>query len=121
MRKFTLRSLLFRILILLLACSTLLAVVIFGNGCPFRNLTGIPCPGCGMSRAWLAFLRLDILAAFRFHPMFWSVPVLMGYCFFDGRLFCKNWINFGVLALITAGVLINYICNLIGFLQGCYL
>jgi len=39
-------------------------------GCPLLNLTGVPCPGCGMSRAFLAFFRLDLAQAFHYHPMF---------------------------------------------------
>ena len=31
--------------------------------------------GCGMTRAWLAALRLDFAAAFAYHPLFWVVPI----------------------------------------------
>lgn len=120
MRKFSTAALLFRLGMLALCCVTLLVVVWQGWGCPFRNLTGFPCPGCGMTRAWFAFLRLDILAAFRYHPMFWSVPVLLAYCFFDGQLCSKKWVNAGLLVLITLGVLVNYICNLIAFYAESY-
>ncbi len=43
-------------------------------GCPLKRLFGIPCPGCGMTRAVLAMLRLDIRAAIRFHPMVLALP-----------------------------------------------
>ena len=36
--------------------------------CPFKLLLGIDCPGCGLTRAALALLRLDFAAAFRFNP-----------------------------------------------------
>ena len=42
-----------------------------GVTCPIRFLTGISCAGCGMSRAWMSLLRLDIPAAFSYHPLFW--------------------------------------------------
>lgn len=48
-----------------------------GHGCPIRLLTGIPCPGCGLSRAWLSFLHLDVVQAFRYHPLFWGIPLLL--------------------------------------------
>jgi hypothetical protein len=35
--------------------------------CPFFKLTGIPCPGCGLSRACLLLLRGEVRASFRFH------------------------------------------------------
>lgn len=40
-----------------------------GPGCPFRNLTGINCPFCGMTRATLALGEGDWSAAFGFHPL----------------------------------------------------
>ena len=39
-----------------------LALYLLDIGCVFRLMTGIPCPGCGMTRAWLAALRLDFSA-----------------------------------------------------------
>ena len=45
-----------------------------GIGCPIKFVTGISCPGCGMSRACLSLLRLDLTSAFGFHPLFWLVP-----------------------------------------------
>ena len=59
----------------------LLAIVLFyvvieslGVTCPILFLTGVSCAGCGMSRAWLSLLRLDLAGALRFHPLFW-LPV----------------------------------------------
>ncbi len=42
--------------------------------CTFRRLTGIPCPGCGMTRAMAALARGDLGAAVRFHPF---APLLL--------------------------------------------
>lgn len=52
-----------------------LALYLLDIGCVFRLMTGIPCPGCGMTRAWLAALRLDFAAAIAYHPLFWAVPI----------------------------------------------
>lgn len=46
-----------------------------GVGCPVRFLTGVSCPGCGMTRAWLEALRLDLPAAVAYHPLFWLFPL----------------------------------------------
>jgi hypothetical protein len=37
--------------------------------CPFRRLTGRPCPACGMTRSWNAASRFQLRRAFRFHPL----------------------------------------------------
>ena len=77
--------------------------------CPIRALLGIPCPGCGMTRALLCLLRLDFAAAFSYHKMFWSVPLLY-LCFLcDGRLFPQKWQNALLYSLLAAGFLINWI------------
>jgi hypothetical protein len=37
--------------------------------CPFSFFFGLPCPGCGLSRATFALLRGDVHAAFAAHPL----------------------------------------------------
>ncbi len=37
--------------------------------CRFRQLTGLPCPNCGTTRALLALLRLDFARAVRLSPV----------------------------------------------------
>ena len=49
--------------------------------CPMAGVLGVPCPGCGLTRATLAALHGDLRGAFRLHPLvfiltplfFWSV------------------------------------------------
>jgi len=54
------------------------AVVLVGIylsiGCPLRFFTGVCCPGCGMTRAVLALLRLDFSGALREHPLVVLLP-----------------------------------------------
>ena len=42
--------------------------------CPFKALTGIPCPGCGMTRAVLHACKGEFREAFYYHPL-WIVAV----------------------------------------------
>ena len=37
--------------------------------CLFRFVTGLPCPGCGGTRAFAAVLRGDLIHAFFYHPV----------------------------------------------------
>lgn len=38
--------------------------------CAFYNITGVPCPGCGMTRAFKHLFQGHIAEAFRYHPLF---------------------------------------------------
>lgn len=44
--------------------------------CPVRFLSGIPCPGCGMTRAVIALLRLDFREAYLYHPLVFAIPAV---------------------------------------------
>ena len=49
----------------------------FAIPCPVNAVTGLLCPGCGVSRMAMAILRLDLTAAFAFNPaLFCSLPLL---------------------------------------------
>ena len=62
-----------------------LSASILGWGCPLQHFTGVPCPGCGMSRAVFALLRLDFAAAFRYHPMIFVLPPVLLYALFGKK------------------------------------
>lgn len=69
----------FRVLLCLVALPVIAVVLLaVGIGCPIRFTTGVACPGCGMTRAWLAVLSGDVPAAFAYHPLFWCVPLVLG-------------------------------------------
>lgn len=74
-------------------------------GCPWRNLLGIPCPGCGMTRAWLRVLALDFAGAFAAHPMFWSGPLFFWMFWRDWRVFPGRGANAALLLGLTGGLL----------------
>lgn len=107
-----------KLIILCAFIGVLLFWVVMDWPCLFRRITGIPCIGCGLSRAWLAALRLDICSAFRYHPMFWSVPVLMLLALYDGKVFRKDIGSRILLILLTAGLLVCYIIRLVVYLKG---
>ena len=61
-------------------CFVLLLIgcfILFDLKCPVRALFGIPCPACGMTRAWMSVFQLDFKSAFDYHPLFLLGPVLI--------------------------------------------
>lgn len=62
------------------------ALETLGVTCPIKYFTGISCAGCGMSRAWLALLRLDLPAAFAYHPLVLAPLVAALLLLFQKRL-----------------------------------
>ena len=47
--------------------------------CPFRFLTQLPCPGCGMGRACIALAQGNFAGAWHHHPFaFFLVPLALG-------------------------------------------
>ena len=49
---------------------------IAGITCPIKFVTGVSCPGCGMSRALMSAVRGDFSAAFSYHPMWITLPII---------------------------------------------
>ena len=45
--------------------------------CLFKNLTGVPCPSCGMTRAFLFLGHGQILRAARLNPLVLPVAILL--------------------------------------------
>lgn len=100
-----------------LICAVTAVVILYtamesiGITCPIKFITGISCAGCGMSRAWLAFLRLDMAKAFEYHPLFWLPPIAVIV------LLCKSKINIKIYKMFIFTIVlmfaIVYICRLI--------
>lgn len=97
---------------IVLLCAVAAVMYLLQTGCLIQRLTGIPCPGCGMTRAVLALLRGDFAGALRLHGMVWSLPVVLLLFLYDGRLFRARWMNGALWALLGAGFLVNWVGRL---------
>lgn len=71
-----------RTLGLVLAAALAVAVIMPPSGaesgpilCPFRLITGLPCPGCGLTRSWVHTGHGEWSAAVADHP---AGPVVLG-------------------------------------------
>ncbi len=84
-----------------------------GFGCPIQTLTGIPCPGCGMTRAYLALLHLDIPAAFHYHPLFWMLPLGLAVFLIRKGPLANEKVKIILLSLMAAAVLVVYLLRLL--------
>lgn len=93
--------------------------------CIFRNITGIACPGCGMTRSLIASAHLHFTDAIAFHPLGPPVLVLLiTYC--ASRLVFKvnnkrdatlghRWVR--VVPLILSGCfIVVWVARLLGVL-----
>lgn len=41
--------------------------------CPWQSLTGLPCPGCGMTRSTFALLRGDFIESLKLNAFTWVI------------------------------------------------
>ncbi len=73
----------------------------WGSPCPFMDLTGVPCPYCGMTRSWIALVRGDVMGSLRYNPGGTALLTGIGILGFDGlfRLAGKG----GRLSLVGVG------------------
>ncbi|MBQ4612214.1 MAG: DUF2752 domain-containing protein [Clostridia bacterium] len=89
------------------------AMYILDLPCLFMGLFDIPCPGCGITRAYIALFHLDFAAAFAHNPMFWAVPILYVSYLFDDKLFKARWANALLLTLLYGGLFAAWVYKLI--------
>ena len=53
--------------------------------CPFKALTGIPCPGCGMTRAMLSLTKGDFRGAFGYNPFSFFLLFMVVFSAMPGK------------------------------------
>lgn len=91
----------------------------FNLGCPIRLFTGLSCPGCGISRAWISVLHGSFREAFHYHPLFLTAPFIAGAILFEDKLPKKArnifWYVIGALFVICYIIRIAAGCDVLTF------
>lgn len=61
--------------------------------CIIRTVTGFLCPGCGVTRATLALLRLEPIEAFRYNPSYtvFLLVAAIWFIWFAANAFSKRY------------------------------
>ncbi|OGV37864.1 MAG: hypothetical protein A2X48_08235 [Lentisphaerae bacterium GWF2_49_21] len=82
--------------------------------CLWKNITGIPCPGCGMTRACTAVFHLDLQSAFQHHPLFLIIPFLAYLFLFPGSWLGRRLVANNLFWCIIGGLFIGaYVIRMI--------
>ena len=94
-------------LLIIIAAAILLLILPSFYRCPFYAVTGIPCPGCGVTRGAYHLLHLDFARAWKANPCVYLVAIYAAgffFCLLWGRtyLFHKKqiWIFFATVFIL---------------------
>ena len=72
--------------------------------CIFKGVTGIPCPGCGMTRAGLAILQGEFSTAWRYHPFSFLLIGLSILIVFQPEYTQETWV---AISLIKQKIIVS--------------
>ena len=92
----------------------------FGIPCLFYTITGLQCPGCGISRMFLALFQLDFAAAFHYNvavlcllPLFILVGVRKIYLYIRYNRKKDLLSDIGVWGMIVVLILFGVLRNIL--------
>ena len=103
-----------------LACVLAVIAVLALSGiykCPFDFFLGIPCPMCGMTRAFFALFHGDVSGAFYFHPL-WplALAVIILYGLYLAGIIRPSAKAVNIFFYVLAAIII--ICFIIRHIMG---
>lgn len=85
--------------------------------CLFHQITGLYCPGCGITRCLVSIIKLDFIQAFRYNmlvfilmPLFIFIGIKKYYCWILNKqciIFSNRFYVFLVVITILFGILRN--------------
>jgi hypothetical protein len=94
--------------------------------CAFFRVTGLPCPGCGLTRACLLLLRGEVQASIKFHafaPIFVLLIGMLIICTLLPRTVAEPFVNkaeklerrTGITIIILGGLILYWLARLLLF------
>lgn len=111
-----------KLIIALILFLLLIGYLILGNyfhiyiDCPIKKITGLYCPGCGVTRMLSSMLTLDFYQAFRYNPLlFINLPIILFLLIESiiakkeplyNKIPTKVWV-FVIIILLSYGILRN--------------
>ncbi len=100
--------------ILIFAAYYIIMHVVFNAFCPLVLTTGLPCAGCGMTRAVFFMITGQFSRSFRLNPMALPVILFAAYSIFTRYILNKKVKGFKIgIIILCAGMLIAYIYRMV--------
>lgn len=95
---------------LIMAAAIMAVVSLLGHGlCPSRELLGLPCPGCGLTRSMLLILRGSFAESWQLQPFGCAWLALAAVFVLDRYVFeTRQRLWMGLLAAICIGMVALY-------------
>lgn len=81
--------------------------------CVFLTLFHVPCPGCGITRAFLSLLKFNFKDAFFYNPGIYLMPLFFLYFWQNGAVFKNKALNATILILATVLFLARYVLHIL--------
>lgn len=85
-------------------------------GCYFRRITGLDCPGCGLTRGFIALFHADFAEAFRVNALTYLVAPFFAYRLIRSlsATFFRKYIDismpmFGIISIVVLAFLYGFI------------
>lgn len=88
----------------------ILILYVTGIGCPISFLFGVSCPGCGLTRAYMSLIHMDLKSAFIYHPLFILPPIIFAIYISNVNSKIKNF----VMAISLILFLVLYLFRIFG-------
>ena len=72
----------------------------FETNCICVWLTGMPCPGCGLTRAGMAILQLEFVQAWEIHPFIYPIGIYVVVVLLYRYILNKKWKYLNIYGII---------------------